>query len=100
MSNIEIKSGELTEIVSLASDASEKLTSSLETAKKLLSSSQGYDQTWTGESKDSYVMYLGIVSKYHKDLSKAVNDYHKAVNALNKDIATFDSSEMADIRGI
>lgn len=100
MANIEIKSSELSEIVSLASEASEKLTASLETAQKLLSSSQAYDQTWTGESKDSYVMYLGIVSKYHKDLAKAVKNYHKAVKALNKDINSFDSAEMAEIRGI
>lgn len=100
MSNIEIKSGDLSEVISSASKAESAMRASLDVAKALVSSSSGYDQTWTGESKDSYLMYLGIVKQYHEDLAKCVKSYKKAVSELQKDIDSFDSSKMGEIRGI
>ncbi|WP_321386947.1 WXG100 family type VII secretion target [uncultured Enterococcus sp.] len=100
MADIEIKSSELSEVIGHATDAAEKMNAALAKAKKLVASSSGYDQTWTGESKDSYLMYLGIVQQYHSDLATCIKNYKKALTTLNKDISTYDSSEMADVRGI
>ncbi|MBP1040975.1 hypothetical protein I6N95_08165 [Vagococcus sp. BWB3-3] len=100
MADIEIRSSDLSEIVSLASDTSEKLRASLSKIDKLLSVSKGYDQTWSGESKDSFLMYLGIVSAYHKDVSECFKDYQTAVTALSNDSETFDASDMGEIRRI
>lgn len=100
MGNVDIKSGGLSEVISSATEAESAMSASLNVAKKLVSSSNGYDQTWTGESKNSYLMYLGIVSQYHEDLAKCIKSYKKAVTELQKDIDSFDSSEMGEIRGI
>ncbi|MBP2100456.1 hypothetical protein [Enterococcus rivorum] len=100
MDALHIEASGLSEVVQLASSAERQLTSSLEQAKKLVPSSSDYGQTWTGEAKDSYLMYLSIVSQYHGELAKSLKLYKKAVKNLQTDCSTFDSSEMSEIRSV
>lgn len=100
MANIEIESGELSQVIDYAKEAEEKVKTALDKVKKLEVGSSSQDQTWTGESKNSYLMYLGILQEYHSDLADCVKIYSKAVTSLKKDISSYDSSEMGEIRGI
>lgn len=101
MSNIHINGSDLAEAISTSTQLTEELSSSLADIKTLESLSQGSDRTWTGQSKEIYLMYLDILIESHKELEKIVKNQQKTVKKLKKGIKAYDEAgTMSTIRSI
>lgn len=70
-------------------DSCEKLISYIHSAK------------WSGSSRDSFLTYIEIIQKYHKDLKSAVAKQTKALNNLEGYVDDFQrDSAVKEVRNL
>ncbi|MEN1967625.1 WXG100 family type VII secretion target [Lentibacillus sp. N15] len=80
MSKVEIDGEKLNE-AKIAADALESsIKTSYEQCDKLISYVESAN--WKGKSRDTFLSYIDIISKYHNDLKSAVALQTKALNNL------------------
>ncbi|MGC6770210.1 hypothetical protein ACYSNR_14440 [Enterococcus sp. LJL128] len=96
MEKLIIKEGELVQATALAESAKADIKHALSAAKSLA----GSTTSWQGEAKNTYAMYLDILSQNHEEVAEMIQDFHSALKKLDEDCKVFDSGDMAEIRGI
>ena len=99
MADLKINYADLQTAIQLSNEISNELNTSYQTVTRFKTYLEG--AAWSGETKDSFQVYLALIHQYHKDLKDIMKDHKTVVNDLKKTIDDYNQcAEVGSIKGL
>lgn len=99
MGNVKIEMDKASDAREAAARLHKVITETHTSCTKLLSYIEG--AKWSGKTRDSFISYLEIIEKYHKDLDKALSKQVKALENLEGYISDYQNDgKVREVRNL